>query len=227
MVHPARGDVVLDGTTGRSYALRFGTNAICDIQAACQQSIGDVLAGLNGPHGALNLRAIRTIVQWAVVQPDRPTPDEAGDIIDDVGLVAVLDALKSVFGVEVKDLSPWEVGQRTMRVNAAAIGITTDRFWSMTLDDIGIERDGAQVRFDQWYQLALFTAWHVEAFQRMKRLPSLPELLEKVNSRREPHKPAKPQTWQEQKAMLRIITQASDASLQRPKRAARQRKDRP
>ncbi len=224
MVHPARGDVVLDGTTGRSYALRFGTNAICDIQAACQQSISDVLAGLNGPNGALNLRAIRTMVQWAVVQVERPTPDEAGDIIDDVGLVSVLDALKAVFGVDVKDLSPWEVGQRTMRVNAAAIGITTDRFWSMTLDDIGIERDGAQVRFDQWYQLALFTAWHVEAFQRMKRLPSLKELLEKVNS---PRERPKAQTWQEQKALLRTITAASDASLQRPKRAARQRKDRP
>ncbi len=206
-----RGDVTLEGSE-RSYVLKFGTNAICDIQAALHQSMGDVLAGLNSQSGALNMRAIRTIVQLALVQSVRPTEDEAGDIIDEVGLVSVLAALKTAFGVDVTDLSPWEAGQRKMRVNAAAIGISTDRFWSLTLDDIGIERDGAQLRMDQWYQLALFAAWHVEAFQRMKRLPSLPELLEKVNGRREP---PKAQTWQEQKARLKAITQMSDLSLQK------------
>jgi len=85
---------------------------------------------------------------------------------------------------------------------SAVIGITPDRFWLLTLKEVGILFKAYAINLEQSYKMALYQSWHTEAFHRVKRLPKLDKILK---SRK---KPSKAQTVAEQIKMAKIITSA-------------------
>lgn len=63
---------------------------------------------------------------------------------------------------------------------AHAAGITPTEFWDLTYREIYAVLDGARIAARRARQMAIFTAWHVEAFSRTKRLPDLAGILRKM-----------------------------------------------
>lgn len=88
--------VELSDSTGQTYTLRFGTNAICAVQDELNLSLGEILKQFD--HDKLDMRTIRTMVKCAVVEPKGVTAEQVGDFIDDVGFEAVTKVIGTVFG---------------------------------------------------------------------------------------------------------------------------------
>lgn len=85
---------------------------------------------------------------------------------------------------------------------SAVIGITPDRFWLLTLKEVGILFKASAANLEQSYKLAIWQSWHTEAFHRVKRLPKLQQVLKTKQ------KSAKHQTVEEQIKMAQAITSA-------------------
>jgi hypothetical protein len=82
---------------GRSHTLRLSTNAICRAETEADMAIGEIAAALlRGPRSRIGY--LRLLV-WAGI--GGITKDEAGDIIDDIGIAAAGElvgrALKQAF----------------------------------------------------------------------------------------------------------------------------------
>jgi hypothetical protein len=85
---------------GRSYVLRFTTNAICKAETEADRAIGEIAAGLSAGETA-RLSDLRLLI-WAGI--GNITKDAAGEIIDELGMAvigaAVSDALRQAFPVD-------------------------------------------------------------------------------------------------------------------------------
>lgn len=164
----------LTGRSGSRYVLRFSTNAVCLIQGALGKPLVEVLRD-QIRHAITDVAAMRTIVHLSLIEPSDASLVDAGDVIDDVGMVdtqrAIVEALQVSNGQHVDP--EW----RKIQVNAAAIGILPDRFWGMTFDDLSIAREGASILWREIYNALLYHAWHTAAFARMNKMPSLKSLL--------------------------------------------------
>jgi len=78
-----------------------------------------------------------------------------------------------------------------------------DEFWSSTVYET---REFIRARGEEderCYQLAIWHAWHVIAFDRSKRLPDLKNLLRSFGSKK---KPRKPQTVEQMAEAARFLT---------------------
>lgn len=95
----AKGVVELKGSDDKTYKLKFGTNAICKIQEALDRPLGAILASLTD-ETRVDMRILRTMVQCALIEPANATPEQAGDLIDDVGFGAITKAFGQVFAGE-------------------------------------------------------------------------------------------------------------------------------
>ncbi len=77
--------VTFTGTSGRIYQLDFGTNAKCRLEDLSGVAFDDVMLELRSvrPHVA----RVRQFVQASLIDPNGATltPEEVGDIIDDLG----------------------------------------------------------------------------------------------------------------------------------------------
>lgn len=92
--NPLRGEVSLTGESGTTYTFRLGTNALARIQETLGESsikgiIGRLSSELKG--GDFSIVVIRQLVQAASTK--NISDDEAGDVIDDVGIVPALGAI--------------------------------------------------------------------------------------------------------------------------------------
>ena len=67
---------------------------------------------------------------------------------------------------------------------AAAVGITPDRFWRLTYREIYAAIAGDSVRRRRERQTVMWGAWHGAAFERAKRMPNLKTLLQKMEPSR-------------------------------------------
>ncbi len=56
---------------------------------------------------------------------------------------------------------------------AAAVGVPPHRFWKYTLRELFAVFHGAAIADARNRQLAVFEAWHTEAYARTKKLPPL------------------------------------------------------
>lgn len=73
----------LTGATG-TYRMNFGTNAACRVEEALKgKSFLEAMAELRGK--APSITMMRLIFQVALVDPQNPSADDAGRIIDDLG----------------------------------------------------------------------------------------------------------------------------------------------
>lgn len=98
-----RGLVSLTDSDGQTFKLRFGTNAICDMQKALGRPLGQILKTLNPDD--LDFLTVRTMVKAAVVDPKDVSDEVIGDFIDDVGLDKVTSVISGVFG-KASDADP-------------------------------------------------------------------------------------------------------------------------
>lgn len=65
-----------------------------------------------------------------------------------------------------------------------AAGMTVEDFWKATFREIFNFLKGAGIRRRRDRQLAIYTAWHVEAFQRSKTLKPLANILRQMEPAR-------------------------------------------
>lgn len=87
----------MDGT---SYALRLGTNQLCQIEETTKKSWGDILYhDLNPVH--LNLTTLRAIVQIASITP--LTTEQAGDLLDVVGFNGLTEEIRNAIAQQLLD----------------------------------------------------------------------------------------------------------------------------
>lgn len=56
-------------------------------------------------------------------------------------------------------------------------GQSPNTFWSLTYREIGAVLKGVIARRTREHEERIWSAWHIEAFHRMKRLPSLSKAL--------------------------------------------------
>jgi hypothetical protein len=92
----AIGDVEFAGTHGR-YVLNFGANAMCRAEEATGKTFGQVIADLNQPHPSITL--VRQFVGAVLVEPEGQTPEQVGNLLDDIGgAEAVILAYKQAGG---------------------------------------------------------------------------------------------------------------------------------
>ena len=94
-----RGEVKLERDNGDVVVLKFGTNAICKIEEELNKSLGEILDDLKGNEeggSKISMRTLRTMVRMSI-QGDHMSPDDVGDLIDEVGFEAITKAFGEVF----------------------------------------------------------------------------------------------------------------------------------
>lgn len=82
------GHVTVTGTSGQSYTLHFGTNAMCRLEAISGRAYHEVYRELQS--GTPRMETARQLVQAVLIAPAEPTADAAGDALDDLGGIDVL-----------------------------------------------------------------------------------------------------------------------------------------
>lgn len=92
--NPLRGEVSLTGESGTTYTFRLGTNALARMQETLGESsikgiIGRLSTELKG--GDFSIVVVRQLVQAAATKTI--SDEEAGNVIDDVGIVPALRAI--------------------------------------------------------------------------------------------------------------------------------------
>lgn len=79
MANKHRGEVALEAM-GETYKMRFGTNALCELEAAFGEGINAILAKLQPDDPSI--RTMRTIMACGL----GVSPDKAGEIMDEIGM---------------------------------------------------------------------------------------------------------------------------------------------
>ena len=97
---------------GRDLELRFTTNALCRIEEKTGKAFGEIAAALAGNVRISDLR----VLFWAGV--DLPTLDEAGNIIDDLGMARAVELLGEAITAAFPDAEK-EPGEEPGKVKAA------------------------------------------------------------------------------------------------------------
>jgi hypothetical protein len=93
----AIGDVEFAGTGEARYRLNFGANAMCRAEEATGKTFGQVMAEMNQPHPSITL--VRQLMGAVLVEPEGQTPEQVGNILDDIGgAEAVVLAFKQAGG---------------------------------------------------------------------------------------------------------------------------------
>lgn len=92
MPNPHRGEVAIEGPEG-PLTLRFSINAICEVEAALDQPVQQMLAAFETPQG-VPLRMIRTLL-WGGLIDRHPqmTPAGAGEIMQHLGVPRAVAAI--------------------------------------------------------------------------------------------------------------------------------------
>lgn len=96
-------------------------------------------------------------------------------------------------------------------MDALTIGLSPDRFWSLSLRELWNERTAHVSRVTQALDRDVRTAWHVEAFRRTERLPKLSDVLRRDKGR--------PQSRDEQLQALQMLSAMYRIPLRKRKTA--------
>jgi hypothetical protein len=86
-MNPVRGEVALDAA-GKSYTLKFSTNALCEAENILDKPMAVIMA-------QLDRLAVLRVLMWAALQHKQPgvSLQDAGEIMDAAGMKAVVPAL--------------------------------------------------------------------------------------------------------------------------------------
>lgn len=110
------GTADLEGSDGKKYHLKFGTNAICKIEDKYDKSISDISKSLLDEK-TLRVGVIRTMLQ--VSMREKLTDEEVGDLVDDIGMMEIGRVLgvmfngDSVAGTAAPSETPQSAGELT------------------------------------------------------------------------------------------------------------------
>ncbi|HEX8030272.1 MAG TPA: hypothetical protein VF491_17480 [Vicinamibacterales bacterium] len=88
----AIGDFELKGQSGATYTLNFGVNAMCRIEEKDlqQRTYNLIVAEMQTGHPSM--RTVRTVMAGALVSPANQTVEQAGEIVEDIGGIAIVIA---------------------------------------------------------------------------------------------------------------------------------------
>lgn len=102
MANRHRGEVDVEVPSG-TWTLRFSTNAICELEDREDCGIGEIIARLDDP-ARMRMSLLRTLV-WAGLRDKHPdlTVEQAGDIITDAGMSAMVGKLGEAFQLAFPD----------------------------------------------------------------------------------------------------------------------------
>lgn len=100
MANPHRGEVAFE-VDGKSYTLTFGTNAICELEAAMDKGIDEIAQSMS------RLSVVRGML-WAALRTHHPeiTLVDAGAIIDKVRRNAAMKAINEALAVSFPKPDP-------------------------------------------------------------------------------------------------------------------------
>ncbi len=84
----------------RDIELRFTTNALCRLEEASGRSVSAVVQGMSSDMRIADLR----LLVWAAANLE--TVDEAGDIIDEAGFTATVEAIGRTVEAAFPDAAP-------------------------------------------------------------------------------------------------------------------------
>ena len=82
------GNVKLNGISGTVYTLSTGTNAMCRLEAISGRAYHETLRELQS--GEPRMETARQLLQAVLIDPAAPSADVAGDVLDDIGGIALL-----------------------------------------------------------------------------------------------------------------------------------------
>lgn len=90
MANTARGEVEAKGRDGASYVFKLGSNAICQIEDTTGKSAMALFGELQ--QGGIRLTTMREFVKACIQGRDLDNA-AAGEVIDDIGVLPLLDAM--------------------------------------------------------------------------------------------------------------------------------------
>lgn len=90
-MHDISGQVI--GSSGRTYVLNFGVNAMCRLEAITGRPYYEVMREVMG--GEPRMETARHLMQAVLTDPATPSPEEAGNVLDDIGGIAALLAART------------------------------------------------------------------------------------------------------------------------------------
>ena len=90
MVNKQRGEVEAKGVSGSTYTFKLGTGAICALEQKLEKPVLELFEQLK--RGQIRLTTVREFVKAAHV-PGELDDVAANELIDDVGVMPVLDAM--------------------------------------------------------------------------------------------------------------------------------------
>lgn len=92
-----KGEVAVQRADGSTVVLKFGTNAICNIEERLNKTLGEILDSLKGDQ--LSMRTLRLMVSESITKTEM-SDEEVGDLIDEVGFATITKAFGEVFGAD-------------------------------------------------------------------------------------------------------------------------------
>lgn len=103
-----RGRVTFE-VKGEERALRFTTNAVCNLEEAANMGIAEIGAELES--GRVRLGLLRLLL-WAGSTKSL-TVEEAGDLIDEIGVMGAVEIIGRAFGAAFPDAEEADAGNGT------------------------------------------------------------------------------------------------------------------
>ena len=113
MANKQRGEIAVEAL-GKTFIMRLGTNQICELEDDLGLGINQIVERLNDP-AQMKLGFMRTLVFHAIGWQGDATKNDAGDLIDAVGMDAIAGKLGEAFTAafpnsEETDNPPAEAG---------------------------------------------------------------------------------------------------------------------
>lgn len=105
MANRERGEVSFEAD-GKTWTLSFGTNAICGLEAEMDKPAGAIFASLDG---SVDFRTFRSVFRAGLARHHKGLKlDEAGDLIDEVGLSEAARLVGESVKASMPDAKPGE-----------------------------------------------------------------------------------------------------------------------
>lgn len=101
MANRKRGEVSVEAL-GETYIMRLGTNQICELEDDLKMGINQIVERLNDPE-RMELKFMRALVFHAVIWGKPATKEDAGDLIDAVGMEVIANKVGESFAAAFPD----------------------------------------------------------------------------------------------------------------------------
>ena len=105
MANKHRAEVEVKGADGSSYVFRLGSGAICQLEESLNMEIMAIFSQIQ--EKTIRLTTVREFTKASCISAKDMTNEQANDLIDDVGVMPLLDAMTdsiiATFNIPKKD----------------------------------------------------------------------------------------------------------------------------